>query len=197
MQARSADRAHFALIVLLALAATRGRLVVARGIACADRRRQHRRVDLAAGGIGVVGLLHLARGTALLGRFVLVVAAREGIVRRFELAVVVLVVVLRPARARLAIAIFGIVAAIARLPAIAAAIVAIVLVPVVIRLVLAAIVRPLALGFFLAGLVVGEDAEIMVGELEIVFGLDPVAIVLGGALPRARLSIRLAELAPP
>ena len=62
---------------------------------------------------------------------------------------------------------------------IAAAIVAIVFVPVVIRLVLAAIVRPLALGFFLAGLVVGEDAEIMVGELEIVFGLHPVAIVLG------------------
>tara|TARA_R100001224_G_scaffold7988_1_gene4290 strand:- start:527 stop:811 length:285 start_codon:yes stop_codon:yes gene_type:complete len=35
------------------------------------------------------------------------------------------------------------------------------------------------LGFVLTGLVVGDDTEIMVGELQIIFGLHAVAIMLG------------------
>tara|TARA_Y100001968_G_C19117550_1_gene600341 strand:+ start:230 stop:514 length:285 start_codon:yes stop_codon:yes gene_type:complete len=42
-----------------------------------------------------------------------------------------------------------------------------------------ALVVAFRLGFVLTGLVVGDDTEIMVGELQIIFGLHAVAIMLG------------------
>jgi hypothetical protein len=42
-----------------------------------------------------------------------------------------------------------------------------------------ALVVAFRLGFVLTGLVVGDDTEIMVGELQIIFGLHAVAVMLG------------------
>ena len=44
---------------------------------------------------------------------------------------------------------------------------------------MSALVVAFRLGFVLTGLVVGDHTEIMVGELQIIFGLHAVAIMLG------------------
>ena len=208
MQARSADRAYFAVVVLLALAPTRGGLGVPIGVIGADRGRQDRRIDFTfATGRAFLVLLRLARSAALLGRFAFLFT-REGIIRGFEFGGIAVVASARLARPRLAIAVILVIAAatlaialvllvtaIAR-TTVTAAIVAAIIIVVIVRLVLAAIVAALALRLCKARLVVGDHAQVVVRELQIVFSLHAIAIVLGVLRKLLVLVEQLRSIAP-
>lgn len=113
--------------------------------------------------------LGLALATLGLGSFVFAVVIIVGFVVGILLAFIGRAVVLIiPTRARTALFALGVVTAILDV---------VFVVTVIVRL--TPIIVALGARFVLPRLVVGDHAEVMIGKLQIIFGLNPVAIVLG------------------
>ncbi len=191
MQPGSSGRALFTLVIFrLATAAARGRFCcLGRGANC---RRQGRSIDFARTGrltrvgggsrfFGAPGTARCTAGRTL--RFLLLRVTDERVIGVFELVSNV-----RNrfgagfAPAFTTIAIFTIIAAVAATARLALPIFSddiafvIVIRPFTVAIVVTII--PAATRFILARLVIGDHPEIMVRELQVIFGLHPVAIML-------------------